>query len=120
MTADEFLERTADQEVRTLASLVFSRTGRGDGAVRKAGLLLDLKKAMQADVVHFRYVKADGSMRSAYGTRDADLIREHRGDPSGKGGDRPLMTFVYFDLVRDDWRAFRPESIVGIDGGYTI
>ena len=120
MTADEFLERTADQEVRTLASLVFSRTGMGDGAVRKAGLLLDLKKAMQADVVHFRYVKADGAMRSAYGTRDADLIREHRGDPSGKGGDRPLRTFVYFDLVRDDWRAFRPESIVAIDGGYTI
>ena len=26
--------------------------------------------------------------------------------------DRPLRTFAYFDMVRDDWRAFRPESIV--------
>ena len=120
MTAEEFLEATADQEVRILASLVFSRTGRGAAAVRKAELLLELKKAMRGDVVHFRYVKADGSMRSAYGTRDADLIRAHCGDPSGRGGDRPLRTFVYFDLVRDDWRAFRPESIVAIDGGYTI
>lgn len=120
MSAEDFIRMTADPEVLTLAGLVFSREGRGDGSVRKAEMIRDLKALMGGDVVHFFYRKNDGTERSAYGTRDPELIRRHCGEPSGKGGDRPLVTFTYFDIGRDDWRSFRPESIIGIDVGYTI
>lgn len=120
MNADEFLERTTDPEVRILSSLIFSRSGRGGESVKKAEMLIRLKGLMAADIVHFVYLKSDGTLRSAYGTRDPALIRERAGESGREGKDRPLRTFTYYDIVRDGWRAFRPESIVRIDDGYTL
>ncbi len=121
MSAEEFLERTEDSEIRILSSLVFSRAGRSPESVRKAESLADLKRMMASEIVHFTYVKNDGTLRRAYGTRDPAVIRPHCGEPARRGeADRPLRTFAYFDMVRDDWRAFRPESIVEIDSNYQI
>lgn len=120
MRPEEFLEKTPDAEIRTLASLVFSREGMNDDALRRALMLSDLKAKMQDEIVHFYFWKGDGSLRSAYGTRDADLIRQHVGEGKGEAADRPLRTFTYFDIVRGDWRSFRPESIERIDPGYAI
>lgn len=120
MSAEEFMERTSDAEVRILASLVFSRDGKGDPSVRKAEMIRDLKALMGTEIVHFFYWKSDGTLRGAYGTRDPDLIREKEAEGSGSRHDRPLKTFAYYDIGRSDWRAFRPESIVGIDRKYTI
>ena len=120
MSPAEFMEVTSDAEVRILASLVFSRDGKSDSAVRKAEMIRDLKALMGSDIVHFFYWKTDGTLRGAYGTRDPDLIRERMGDREDRQRGRPLRTFAYYDIGRNDWRAFRPESIVGIDKKYTV
>ena len=52
--------------------------------------------------------------------RTAFIIRQHVGEGKGEAADRPLRTFTYFDIVRGDWRSFRPELIERIDPGYAI
>ena len=81
MNAEKFLERTTDPEIRILASLVFSREGDNDTALKRAQMLQDLKKRMETEIVHFFYRKGDGSLRSAYGTRDHAFIKEHLETP---------------------------------------
>ena len=121
MNAEKFLERTTDPEIRILASLVFSREGDNDIALKRAQMLQDLKKRMETEIVHFFYRKGDGSLRSAYGTRDHAFIKEHLGDPQKASETaKPIRTFTYFDIGREGWRSFRPESIDRLDLEYAL
>ena len=120
MTAEEFLERTTDPEIRVLASMVFSREGMTDESIRRVTMLQDLKLRFEKEIVHFYYRKGDGSLRSAYGTRDSDLIRQHVGEGKSETKGRQIRTFTYFDVGRGDWRSFRPETIDRIDQEYAI
>ena len=121
MNAEKFLERTTDPEIRILASLVFSREGDNGIALKRAQMLQDLKKRMETEIVHFFYRKGDGSLRSAYGTRDHAFIKEHLGDPQKDSEKaKPIRTFTYFDIGREGWRSFRPESIDRLDLEYAL
>ena len=62
MSAEEFMERTSDAEVRILASLVFSRDGKGDPSVRRAEMIRDLKALMGTEE---KRRDAPGSLRDA-------------------------------------------------------
>ncbi|MBQ2531079.1 MAG: DUF2693 domain-containing protein, partial [Bacteroidales bacterium] len=70
MNAEQFLDKTTDPEIKILASMVFSREGDNNESVKRVQMLQDLKQRMETDIVHFFYRKGDGSLRSAYGTRD--------------------------------------------------
>ena len=119
MNAEKFLERTTDPEIRILASLVFSREG--DDKIFDRIEDVDLKKKMETEIVHFFYRKGDGSLRSAYGTRDHAFIKEHLGDPQKDSEKaKPIRTFTYFDIGREGWRSFRPESIDRLDLEYAL
>ena len=120
MNAEEFLEKTSDPEIRVLASLVFSRKGMNDDDLKMARMLQELKDLMGKEIVHFYYRKGDGTLRSAYGTRDVDLIRQRLGDNKKEAKDRSIRTFTYFDIGRGDWRSFRPEAIDRLDLEYAI
>ena len=77
-----------------------------------------LRDRMRAGVVAFSYMKQNGSLRKAYGTRNPDIIRlchgntdlaARRPDASNDGGH-----FHYFDIQQGDWRCFCTEDFQSI------
>ena len=73
-----------------------------------------LRDRMRAGVVAFSYMKQNGSLRKAYGTRNPDVIRlchgnadlsARRPDASNDGAH-----FHYFDIQQGDWRCFCTED----------
>lgn len=79
----------------------------------------DLYDALKEGIVHFWFRKRDGSLRSAYGTLDMEIVARHGGVPEGKERETAFLGAVsYYDLEKDAWRAFRADSIQEIDFGY--
>lgn len=84
-------------------------------------LMEKIKNEMTRGVCHFTFTKVSGERRDAYGTRLSSVIDRY---VETKGGNRPRErrtisgTFPYFDLVRRDWRCFRVDRLMGIDGNY--
>lgn len=77
-----------------------------------------LRDRMRAGVVAFSYMKQNGSLRKAYGTRNPDIIRlchgnadlsARRPDASNDGAH-----FHYFDIQQGDWRCFCTEDFQSI------
>lgn len=77
-----------------------------------------LRDRMRAGVVAFSYMKQNGSLRKAYGTRNPDVIRlchgntdlsARRPDASNDGAH-----FHYFDIQQGDWRCFCTEDFQSI------
>lgn len=106
-------------EIQNLAALVQKRVATQGEAKMKIDMLLTLLDLMKDDIVHFEYEKKSGEFRSAYGTRNPDIIHKYRGDPEGVKSN-PSSTFNYFDLQRKGWRSFRPETILFVYNSYTI
>ena len=109
-----------DKEIQSLSAVLLQRVAHVRDAKHISSMMLRLKQGMQEDVVHFRYDKKSGEDRPAYGTRCQEIIRRHGGDPKGEGREGPPTTFNYFDLIRQQWRSFRPENLISIDENYTI
>lgn len=86
----------------------------------QAFLVLDLLNAMDGDVAHFHFRKKDGTVRSAYGTREPEIIDKYA--PSeDDGNERPKTgTVAFFDIEKKAWRCFRVESLIDIDNDYVI
>lgn len=61
-------------------------------------------------VVKFSYIKKDGTLREAEGTRCLSLIPEEY-QPTGKGSWEKEGYFRYFDFTCDGWRIFRDEYL---------
>ena len=97
---------------------------RADGFLRTAGTsagrherileeLHALKEELDGGVSCFEYIKSDGTLRIAFGTRRPSDIRRfggslrdpHRSDESGS-------LFPYFDIDRRQWRCFRVDRFV--------
>lgn len=74
----------------------------------------DLRKGLKNGVVNFTYMKKDGSIRHATGTTRLDSIpvEDH---PKGTGRQADGVV-NYFDLEKSEWRSFREENLVSIDG----
>ena len=72
-------------------------------------LVETLVKGLAEGEVTFKYNKVDGTVRTARGTLNNNLIPEAKraGDAKTDG-----PSVAYFDLEANDWRSFRKESIV--------
>lgn len=68
-----------------------------------------LREKMHEHVVHFKYEKADGSVREAFGTLKENLVKVQ---PQGVR-EVPDSVFTYWDLEADGWRCFRKDRYIG-------
>lgn len=74
-------------------------------------LLQELRQRMASEIVHFRYMKAQGELRDAWGTTCPDFY-----DYTFRGtapADRPGLT-TYWDFRRKMWRCFRNERLAEV------
>lgn len=70
-----------------------------------------LVKEMQKRVVRFKYRKLDGSIRTAIGTLQKDLL------PKIKGTGRPMKedSQLYFDVEKQSYRSFKKHLLLVIE-----
>lgn len=82
-------------------------------AVRKGIMLEQLKSRMlSGELVKFKYIKVDGSIRSAIGTLQADVVAANT---KANGIYRKAQgTFCYIDLESFGWRSFKEENLIEI------
>lgn len=80
----------------------------------------DLTRMMGESVVLFRYTKADGSQREAYGTLLSPVIDRFGGTSGSSSAARPSGTHAYFDIGRMAWRSFVESRLIGYDDDYDI
>ena len=72
------------------------------GAAARAAAM---RRKLEAGVVEFAYLKADGTVRLASGTRKMDLIPS--GDLPKGNGNKPAPNVVhYYDMDACGWRCF--------------
>lgn len=107
-----------------IGSWIVSRLGtdaHAEGALRR---FTDVYDRLREGIVHFWFVKSDGTLRSAYGTLVMDIVRRHGGEPDGekeRRSDPELSGLVtYYDLEKDAWRCFKADSIQEIDLDYGL
>lgn len=79
-----------------------------------------LQEMLKKGIVHFQYRKkpakgqpeGSGSIREAWGTKKMDVVSKvpHGGDcPPKRAG-----YSIYFDLEKEDWRAFADGRLIGV------
>ena len=82
---------------------------------------------LKCGFVRFTFIKSDGSMRYALGTRHLDLIPYDK-RPTGarrqriqQGIEEPNYTAVtFFDIEKQEWRSFTADRLCEIQDAYTI
>lgn len=101
---------------------LFLKNNSGDGTdwanqFVRISILLD---HLEEGVVHFFFRKTDGTLRSAYGTRNNEIVSRHIADKGGEGFDSRQFngTLPFFDLEKDAWRCLRVTSLQEIDNDY--
>jgi hypothetical protein len=66
-------------------------------------------------IVRIRFRKLNGDERILVGTGCDDLVpKEHQ--PKGTGNPNYCEAFPVFDLVKQEWRSFKPSSLIDIEG----
>ena len=78
-----------------------------------ATTIKDLKEAMKKGVVKFQYMKKNGTLRTATGTMNMNLINDNYSFRGGEGPSKHGYT-SYWDTDKGDWRCFNDASLVGI------
>ena len=81
-----------------------------------------LQNALNENVVSFVYAKADGTIRTAVGTRNKEIIDLFVA-PKEKKSNRKVSdsVLIYFDLTRLDFRCCRRDKIIAIeDKNYSV
>ena len=82
-------------------------------AVRKGIMLEQLRNRMvNGEMVKFKYMKVDGSIRSAIGTLQADVVAANT--KANGTYHKPMGTFCYIDLESFGWRSFKEERLIEI------
>ena len=75
-----------------------------------------LLSLLNKGIVRFTYRKVDGTIREAVGTRNLDIARDalaiYIPNPTS-GRNNPT---AYYDLEKEDWRSFKAENVVSING----
>lgn len=81
--------------------------------ISKALLIEQLKKKLRSgQIVKFVYLKSNGDIRVAYGTTNADFVKDK---VCGWGESRECYaTTAYFDLEKAAWRSFRWENLIAV------
>lgn len=92
-------------------------------AVKLAWYFVRLRKNLKDGIVEFRYSKQDGSLRDAKGTLHELLIpddKKPKGDMSDSAAKPNYKSIAYFDLDKQEWRAFSIEKFIGFVTVYQI
>ena len=77
--------------------------------LKKAWALAKFKKQASAGIVHFYFMKRDGSIREAFGTISSNIV------PATNGESRHYAdTQVYFDTEKQEWRCFKTFNILKV------
>lgn len=102
---DSTVSRAKVIAVRTSSRMV-------DG-ISKALLIEQLKKKLRSgQIVKFVYLKSNGDIRVAYGTTNADFLKDK---VRGRGDSREnYATSAYYDLEKGGWRSFRWENLIAV------
>ena len=81
--------------------------------ISKALLIEQLKKKLRSgQIVKFVYLKSNGDIRVAYGTTNADFVKDK---VCGWGVSREeYATTAYYDLESGGWRSFRWENLIAV------
>lgn len=77
-----------------------------------------LVNMLRADIVEFQFEKKDGTIRTAYGTRNPKIIADKIGASTsstikGKSSERPGF-INYFDMEKVQFRCFAEERFLGV------
>ena len=81
--------------------------------ISKALLIEQLKKKLRSgQIVKFAYLKSNGDIRVAYGTTNADFVK----DKVCEWGEsrENYATSAYYDLEKGGWRSFRWENLIAV------
>ena len=94
------------------ANVIATRTGSDAMGIIKAQMLDLLKAKLQSGIVHFIYVKKDGTLREAWGTCVSNLMKATQ---NGRGlSGNQVNTVKYFDVVAGGYRSLRYENLVQV------
>ena len=100
---DEYVKGCMLTEASTT---VARRTIRGPLTRRTISML---KKLLRHNIVTFKFVKRDGTIRRAKGTLHPDFLPALRG-----GAPKVLPQLVYYDFDKHHWRSFRTFKFIKI------
>lgn len=64
-----------------------------------------IKVRMLEEIVSFKFVKKDGTIREAHGTLTKQISK-------GTGKQAPLSILAYYDVEKESVRSFKVESLV--------
>lgn len=105
-----------------VSNWIRSRTTDRNLAMNQIFRFNDLYDLLREGVTHFWFRKSDGSLRSAYGTLDMEIIERHGGVPEGdERKERHFSGAVsYYDLEKDAWRSFKADSVQEVDFSYGV
>ena len=101
-----------DTAVRAKVIAVRTSCRTVDG-ISKALLIEQLKQKLRSgQIVKFVYLKSNGDIRVAYGTTNADFVKDK---VCGLGESREnYFTTAYYDLEKAAWRSFRWENLIAV------
>ena len=95
-----------------------------DGSAKKLyEEIEEMKNQMINGYCHFLFKKVNGEVRDAYGTRATDIIEANSSPKDCKTKKRNTGfngTFAYFDMIKNDWRCFRIDTLIEIDRDFVI
>jgi len=72
---------------------------------------MSLKQTLEEKKVWFAFVKNDGTLREAYGTRNLKYIPEEF-HPISNGKEKTSSFVSYFDFDKESWRSFSEDKVV--------
>ena len=81
-------------------------------ALRRAWMNAKLSKKMNDRVVKFRFLKKDGTIRTAYGTLDSTYMPTNCIKGTGKSSPK---TQVYFDKEVNGFRCFLKQNLLWVE-----
>ena len=90
--------------------------------LKQAWMMADIRKYMRHGIVKFVFMKQNGELRNARGTLWDEIIPDDK-KPTGirqqrinEGLEQANYTSIsFFDLDKQEWRAFKVESLVTIN-----
>lgn len=75
-----------------------------------------LRGLLTTNIVCFTYLKTNGEIRQAKGTRNLALAEKCLGESIAKPKTDRVNENAYFDIEKGAWRSYVPEKLISIDG----
>lgn len=72
------------------------------------------KKALSDGIVRFVFTKVNGTKREAYGTTNLEILRKYHAPDVYKNLRPNSSTIRFFDMQKQAWRSFRPDTLTTI------